>query len=67
VQYYARDGVCQLELTQSLNRALQTFAAILAADAELEGRGKSTWPSLMEDDRQGTMQQLNRVLQGRVI
>jgi len=37
VQYYARDGLCQLEITQSLNRALQTFAAILAADAELEG------------------------------
>jgi hypothetical protein len=37
VQYYARDGVCQLEITQSLNRALQTFAAILAAAAELEG------------------------------
>lgn len=34
-QYYGRDGICKLEITQSLERALKTFAALLAADLEL--------------------------------
>jgi hypothetical protein len=37
-QYYGRDGVCKLEITQPLERALRTFGALLAADALEEQR-----------------------------
>jgi hypothetical protein len=40
-QYYASEGVCKLEITQPLQRALKTFAAVIAADALLEsGAGR---------------------------
>ena len=38
LQYYERDGVLKLTITQPLNRALATFAALLAADTQLETR-----------------------------
>lgn len=38
-QYYGRGGQLRLSITQPLDRALKTFAALLAADAALEDIG----------------------------
>ena len=35
-QYYSSNGVCKLELTQDLRRALATFKAVLAEDSKQE-------------------------------
>lgn len=35
-QYYCRDGLLRLEITQPLDRALRTFRMLLEADTELE-------------------------------
>lgn len=35
-QYYCREGILRLTITQPLERALATFAALLQADTRLE-------------------------------